>query len=318
MDEREPGVEDLERAWVVVDPVRERSRLIRDVGKFGLESAEPSDQGLEPRVEAGQALRLMEGHARHVAGAGAIGGQGVMQRLRPARDRFAVLGGDQPSADLLALTWSELRRGDLSRFVLEDVEPTDHLARVERGGIEGVAILAPAGDRVGNRRADRRMASECVEQVPLPALVEQPSLVVLTVDLDQWPDLLRQPRRGHGGVVEPGRGTAGRGDLTNRDERLRCPVEQRLDPRRVGAVADQGRVRPRPQCEPQGVDQQALAGTRLAGDDVQPRRERQPQPVDQREVVDGELEQPAGSVRRAWLGHDGSSATLCRRRSQNG
>ena len=84
------------------------------------------------------------------------------------------------------------------------------------------------------------------------------------------------------------------GDLANRDQRLGQSVEQGLDPRGLGAVADEARVRPRPADEPERVDQQALAGAGLAGDDVEARPERQAQPVDQRQVADGELEQAAG------------------------
>ena len=133
-----------------------------------------------------------------------------------------------------------------------------------------------------------------VEQVALPALVEQALLVVLAVDLDERPDLVGEPRGGRGDVVEPGgRAAAGR-DLADRDQRLGKPVEQRLDARRLGAVADEARVRARPADEPERIDQQALAGAGLAGDDVEARPEGQAQAVDQREVADGQLEEASG------------------------
>ena len=61
-------------------------------------------------------------------------------------------------------------------------------------------------------------------------------------------------------------------------------------------MADQRRVGARAQREPQGIDQQALAGPGLTGEHVQARREHQAQPVDQREVVHGELEQPSDAI----------------------
>ena len=106
------------------------------------------------------------------------------------------------------------------------------------------------------------MAAERVEQVALPALVEQALLLVLAVDLDQRPDLVGQPRGGRGDVVEAGRrSTAGR-HLANRDQRLGEPVEQGLDARGLRAVTDQPGIGPRAADQPERVDQQALAGAR--------------------------------------------------------
>ena len=63
--------------------------------------------------------------------------------------------------------------------------------------------------------------AERVEQVALPALVEQPLLLVLAVDLDEGPGDVREARRGHRLVVEAGRRPAGRGHLADGDQRLR-------------------------------------------------------------------------------------------------
>ena len=153
---------------------------------------------------------------------------------------------DQPSADLVGLAGPEPGRGDLVRFVLEEVDPPGQLARVDRQLRERGPVRAPALDHVGHRGTSRGMPAERVEQVALPALVEQALLVVLAVDLDQRPDLVGEPGGGRGDVVEPGgRPAAGR-HLADRDERLGKPVEEGLDPRRLGAVADEGRVRARP------------------------------------------------------------------------
>ena len=132
-----------------------------------------------------------------------------------------------------------------------------------------------------------------IEQVTLPALVEQALLVVLAVDLDQRPDLVGEPRRGGRDVVEPGGRPAVRRDLANGDQRLRETVEQRLDARRLGPMPDEARIRARSPHKPEGVDQQALARAGLAGDDVQARPEGQAQAVDQRQIADGQLEEAA-------------------------
>ncbi len=102
------------------------------------------------------------------------------------------------------------------------------------------------------------VAAEAIEQVALPALVEQSPLVVLAVDLDEGADLVRQPRRGHGRVVEAGRGPAARGDLADRDQRLRQSIEQRLHPRGLGAVAHE---RPCPRGRPSRARGHRSAGS---------------------------------------------------------
>ena len=70
-----------------------------------------------------------------------------------------------------------------------------------------------------------------VEQVALPALVEQPLLVVLAVDLDQRRRRSAEPRRGDRLVVEARRRAPARADLADGDQRLGHAVEQRLDAR---------------------------------------------------------------------------------------
>ncbi len=168
-----------------------------------------------------------------------------MDRGRSPGDRLAMLGGRQPGPDLVGLAGPEPGRGDLGRLVLEQVHPARQLARVDRQLGQGRPVGAPALDHVGHRRPGRRVPAERVEQVALPALVEQALLVVLAVDLDERPDLVGEPRGGRGEVVEPGgRPAAGR-DLADGDERLRQPVEEGLDAGRLRAVADQARVRPR-------------------------------------------------------------------------
>ena len=171
--------------------------------------------------------------------------------------------------------------------MLEEVQPPGQLARVDDQLGQRRPVRPPALDGVGHRRARCAVPAERVEQVALPALVEQPLLVVLAVDLDERPDLLGEAGGGHRRVVEAGgRAAAGR-DLADRDERLGQAVEQRLDPGGLGAVADQRRVRARAERQPQRIDEQALAGAGLAGDDVETRRSSvEAQAVDERQVGD--------------------------------
>ena len=128
-------------------------------------------------------------------------------------------------------------------------------------------------------------------------------------------DLVGQPGGRDRGVVEARRGPAARRDLADGDQRLGHAIEQRLDPRGLGAVTHQARVGAGAHRQPERVDQQALAGPRLAGDDVETGVEGQAQPVDEREVGDRQLQEPARG--RRVVAHDGSSSTLWRSRSQN-
>ena len=156
------------------------------------------------------------------------------RRPRPGRSRAPAI-----SADL----------------VLEEVDPAGQLARVDRELGERGPVRPPALDHVGHRRARRSVPPERVEQVALPALVEEPLLVVLAVDLDERPDLVGEPRRGRREVVEPRAGAAAGRHLADDDERLREPVEERLDARGFGAVPDDAGVGARAADEPERVDE---------------------------------------------------------------
>ena len=116
-----------------------------------------------------------------------------------------MLGGRQPGADLVGLADSQPCGRDLGRLVLEQVHPAGELARVDRQLRQRRAVGPPAFHDAGHRHPGRFVTAIGVEQVALPALVEQALLVVLAVDLDQRPDLVGEPRGGRGLIVEPGR-----------------------------------------------------------------------------------------------------------------
>ena len=158
----------------------------------------------------------------------------------------------QPGADLVGLARPQPRRGDLRRLVLEELEPALQLPRVHRQRRQRGLVRPPRPDRGRHGGPLRPVAAERVEQVALPALVEQPLLVVLAVDLHERPGD-RASRAGRDGlVVEAGHGAARAADLADADQRLREPVEERLDARRLRAVPDERRVGPRAEGEARG------------------------------------------------------------------
>ena len=225
-------------------------------------------------------------------------------------DRLAVLGRRELARDVRGLARPQARRVDLARLVLQDVEPAKELARVHRQLRERGAVRPPPLHGRRDRRPGLAVAAVGVEQVALPALVEQPLLVVLPVDLDQAP------------VARASRPAVTASSSTRAVERPFAPTS-RTAIRGSGSRSNSASTRAlsapcrtsvasarAPKREPQGIDQQALAGPGLAGEHVEARRERQSQAVDQREVVDGELEQAAGAPGRGLGGSRGARSSL--------
>jgi hypothetical protein len=127
--------------------------------------------------------------------------------------------------------------------VLGDVEPAGELTRVELQLRKRARLARQRSTSAGHRLAQLRVAAERVEQVALPALVEEPLLFVLAVDLDEGTGDVGEARRGHGLVVESRGRAAARGDLSGRDQRLRQAIEERGHAGDVGPVPDQRRCR---------------------------------------------------------------------------
>ena len=190
----------------MIDPVGQVADLGGDIVELGLEAGQPVRGRLESWVEAGQSARLAGGQGGRLARAVALGRERLPDGRRSPGDRLAVLGGRQPRPDLLRLARSQPRPGDLRHLVLEEVDPPGQLAWVDRQLGQRGPIGPPPLDDVGHRRAGRGVPAERVEDVALPAFVEQALLVVLAVDLDQRPDLVGETRRRRRQVVEPGGG----------------------------------------------------------------------------------------------------------------
>ena len=234
---------------------------------------QPLGERLEARVEPGQAARLAERRPRPPR---------ARRCPRPARaSRTAAApraiaspcwAAVEPGPDLVRLARAEPRRGDLGRLVLEQVEPPGQLARLDRELGERRPVRPPALDGVGHRR---RAAA------PWPPNASSRSRCQRSSSRRCWscwpwistsgPTSSASREAVVGLVVEPRRGAAAGGHLADGDERLRQPVEERLDAGRLRAVADERRVGARAGDQPERVDEQALAGAGLAGDDVEAR-----------------------------------------------
>ena len=304
VDRAEALLERRQGRRVVFDPVGEVADLGGHVVELGLEAGQPFGDRLEARVQAGQAAGLADGDGCPVAGARSVRGQGLVDGGRAPGDRLAVLGRRQ------AVPGSRRPRpGGAAR-------PRSRPPRARGGRPAGPAPAGRSPARPGRRgwpasarrhRPSRRRTGPCPPNASSRSRCQRSSSSRCwscwpwistsgpTSSASRAAVVARSSRR----AVERPPVATSRTAMSGSGE----SIEERLDPGGVRAVADQPRVRARPADQPERVDQQALAGAGLAGDDVEPRSERQAQAVDQREVAHAELEEPPGA-------HDGSSATL--------
>jgi hypothetical protein len=102
-----------------------------------------------------------------------------------AGDGLGVLGGRQFRSDLGRLTDPQPRVGNLPGLMILQLQTAGQLARIERQLGQDRLIGTPGLDRVGHRPALAFEPAEGIEQHPLPALIEEPLLIVLAVDLDE-------------------------------------------------------------------------------------------------------------------------------------
>ncbi len=298
VDQRQPLLEPPDVGRVVVEGLDEQADLGRDILELAVEAGESLGERLEPRVEPDELADVVEGRAEPLAGAAPLPQERVADRPAAAGDRLAMTGRGQPGLDLIGLAAAQPGRGDLACLVLGELDPADELTRVDAKLGQRCPVLAPAIDRRGNGLPDDPATAVGVEQVTLDALIEEPLLIVLAMDLDEPADGLGQACRGDRFVVEAGgRAPLGR-DLADDDQRLRAAVEQGLDPGRRGAVPDEPGVGAGAEGQAERVDQQALPGAGLPGDDVESLAKLEPEPVDEGQVGDGELEQPSRRARR--------------------
>ena len=239
-----------------------------------------------------------------------------MQLAAGARDRLAVLRGLEAGADLVGLARAAAapRRSPpascswIASWRATSRGSSDSSARTARFARQRATASAIACAR-------RLVAAERIEQIALRALVEEPLLLVLAVDLDER---ARRPRR-VGRLSRSGRRS---GPWTGRRPRPRerrsaAPARGRTAPRRArrrrrgGSGCVSARA---PDREAQRVDQQALAGAGLTGQHVEAGRELQPERArSSARSVDRELERGARRVGRPRSSLARSSAVASRR-----
>ena len=123
----------------------------------------------------------------------------------PRDDRLAVPRRVEAGADLGDLAGPDPGRGDLGRLVLDEGDPPLELGGIDRQRLEGGLVRPPGGHGRGHRRPLRVVTAVGVEEVALPALVEEAGLLVLAVDLHE-----ASRRSSPGGRQSPSRRRRGR------------------------------------------------------------------------------------------------------------
>ena len=198
VDRREALLERRERRGIVVDALGEVADLRGDVLELGLEAGQPLGDGLEAGIEPGQAAGLADGAVRSRRGRPRRRRQGVAD-APPLRGRSPRRAGRRPAGPRISSASPGRRRA--ASISATSCSSRSRRRASSRGSIASAASAARFSRQRSTAAAiaarSRRVAAEGVEQVALPALVEQPLLVVLAVDLDERPDHVGEPRRGH-------------------------------------------------------------------------------------------------------------------------
>ncbi len=223
-------------------------------------------------------------------------GQGVLLGIEPLVLEGVVHGG----------------RGELLDLVAQQVD----LAGTRPG------IATETGQRLVDRPdalaglVERRQVhgGEAVEGCPLRRAREQALVGVLPVQVDQDPSELAE--LGHGGEapVHVGPRPTLSGDHAAQDQLVLAVHEAPLDDGLGRAGPHQRRLGPPAHQQLDGLDEERLAGARLAGQRAQPRPEEQAGPADHPEVLDDQLGQHQRSERpnlafRIWWKRRGPKRT---------
>ena len=131
--------------------------------------------------------------------------------------------------------------------------------------------------------------------------IQQRLMLVLPVQLDQPVRTLLQRRSGDERPVDERSAPALRRDLTSNQELTACVYENRFDRRRLLAAAHEVPGGASTEQQPDRFDEDRLAGTGFAGQDVQSGVEFDLNRVDHREMADAEETEHGESARTPIL-----------------
>ena len=304
---------------VVVDAVGEPARPRSATSSSSASRPASRSASGSNRGRGGRAPRASwRGERRSRRGRRAVAGERVAERRAPRAIASPCWAASSRARISSASPGRSRGRGDLVRLVLGELEPARQLARIDASSRSAARLARQRATGAGHRRTQLVVAAERVEQVALPALVEQALLLVLAVDLDERPDLVRQAGGGDRRVVDPG--ASERPPAPTRRGRAISGSGSRSNSASTRAVSAPWRTSDvsarAPSARPRASMSRLLPAPVSPVMTLRPGVELEAQPVDERQVGDRQLEQAARQ--RCGLGHDGSSSTLCRSRSQNG
>ena len=221
------------------------AHLRGDVGQFRLEPRQPfgdavrsADRRGRPSAPRAAPRRSSLGHrARSAVSAS-------WTQRRAAGDRFAVLRGGQPAAELVRLAGPERGRVDLVRLVIGQLEPSLQLVRAR-----SPARPAPPGSRARRSTAARHRLARLASCPPYASSRSRCQRSSSSRCCSCWPWIstsgpISSARRAAVTVSSSSRAVDRPFAATSRTamQRLGQAIEQRLHPRRVGTVPDQRRI----------------------------------------------------------------------------
>jgi hypothetical protein len=151
----------------------EPAHVGRDVLDLRVEAAEALGNRLEARIEPRHRGGLGARLAHDLAGP-LLAVEGGPDRARAPGDRLAVPRQVEAGLQLGCLARVQACHGDLVELVPQQLQAPVRLPRLDRQLGQRGAILAPARDRDVDRGAKGSMVAERIEQLALPALVEEP------------------------------------------------------------------------------------------------------------------------------------------------
>ncbi len=173
VDPRQALLRSEQRRRVVIGAVGVPAHVRGRVLQLRLQAHEPLGDRFETRIDSRQRAGFADPAREGISGAAPLPVQRGTNGRCAASDRLAVPGKLEARPQLLRLADPQARPGDLLDLVAEQLHSPLHLARVDREPGELRPVLAPARDRPGDLGARAVVAAERVEELALPALVEE-------------------------------------------------------------------------------------------------------------------------------------------------
>ena len=279
-----------------------------DIVEFDVYGVEAVGEFLCLRIDAGDGLQLLCGHADLHHGAPVVAGEKVVGSIDGCLDFASMVERLPFLLQLLLLSLHQLGCGELVVLKLEEIAVL--LARLDLllKTPQALLGLAIARESLGEGCPILAVVGDDIDDVQLEVVLLEKQVLMLRVDIDELFAQLAHQLLRNGHVVDEGARLARAGQFATDDGVVGVEVEVVLLEERRKVVAaevemslyrtlhrpsvvalrplDQFTVGPVAQQEANGPEDNGLARSRLARDDGEARVEVDVQLVNQREILD--------------------------------